>query len=89
MNEVTPCAGPVSTNANCAGVTGSGRITYHVYVTLLCPETQGSALLSCTCTLDLVDSSVALCSSWNRSEPNANSTGHSSNEDDNTDRWKE
>ena len=38
MNEVTQCAGPVSTNAgliSCAGVTGSGCITYHAYATLL------------------------------------------------------
>ena len=48
MNEVTQCAGPVSTNAgliSCAGVTGSGCITYHAYATLLSglkmsPETQ-------------------------------------------------
>ena len=57
MNEVTQCAGPVSTNAgliSCAGVTGSGCITYHAYATLLSglkmsPETQqppGSVLLS-------------------------------------------
>ena len=36
MNEVTQCAGPVSTNAgliSCAGVTGSGCITYYMYTT--------------------------------------------------------
>ena len=49
MNEVTQCAGLVSTNARShqlyAGVTRSGCITYDVYITLLSglkmsPETQ-------------------------------------------------
>ena len=55
MNEVTQCAGPVSTNAgliSCAGVTGSGCITYHAYATLLYVHVHVDvdAICMCTCT---------------------------------------